>query len=176
MELTNDQLKKIYPSSTAANREEYLPFINQYLMLYEVNSFERICAFLAQIGHESGQLKYVEEIASGKAYEGRKDLGNTFKGDGTRFKGRGLIQITGRANYTAISKDLGVDFTANPELLSNSEYAVLSAFWYWRKRSLNRYCTLKEDDFKTLTRRINGGLNGYADRLNLWNKAKDILK
>lgn len=176
MNLTNNQLKKIYPYSTENNIDKYLPFLNKYFELYEVNTFERICAFLAQIGHESGQLRYVEELASGKTYEGRKDLGNKFKGDGTTFKGRGLIQITGRANYTAISKDLGIDFTANPELLSNSEYAVLSAFWYWRKHNLNKYCTLSESDFKILTRRINGGLNGYADRLNLWNKAKDILK
>lgn len=176
MKLTDEQLKKIYPYSSQASRDKYLPYLNEYFAKYEVNTFERVCAFLAQIGHESGQLKYVEEIASGKAYEGRRDLGNTFAGDGVRFKGRGLIQITGRANYAAISKDLDIDFVANPDLLKEPEYAVLCAFWYWKKRDLNKYCTLKEDDFKTLTKRINGGLNGYADRVNIWNKTKEILK
>lgn len=176
MIITEDQLKKIFPSSTEENRNKFLPYLNQYFDLYEVNTFERICAFMAQVGHESGQLRYVEEIASGKAYENRKDLGNIFKGDGVRFKGRGLIQITGRSNYAAISKDLGVDFLATPDLLKDDDYAVLCAFWYWKKHNLNRFCTLKEDDFKTLTRRINGGLNGYADRFSIWNRAKEILK
>ena len=93
--------------------------------------------FIAQIGHESGQLKYSEEIASGKAYEGRKDLGNTQQGDGVKFKGRGLIQITGRFNYIQLSKDLGEDFIKNPELLSTPKYAVQSACWFWNKNKLN---------------------------------------
>lgn len=176
MKLTDKQLKDIYPNSTQANRDKYLPFLNQYFEEYGINAFEQLCAFLAQIGHESGQLRYVEEIASGVAYEGRKDLGNTEVGDGKRFKGRGLIQITGRANYTEISKDFGVDFVKYPEKLQEPEYAVLCAFWYWKKRDLNRFATLKEDDFKTLTKRINGGLNGYDDRVRLWNNAKKVLK
>lgn len=176
MQISNEQLKRIYPYSTQANRDKYLPFINQYAQAYKVNTYEAICAFLAQIGHESGQLKYVEELATGKAYEGRRDLGNTFKGDGVRYKGRGLIQITGRANYTLLSKDLGIDFVANPQLLIEPQNAVLSAFWYWNKHNLNKYATLKEEDFKTITRKINGGLNGYSDRVNIWNKAKEVLK
>lgn len=137
MTLTDEQLKKIYPASTQANRDKYLPYINKYADIYNVNTPDRMAAFLAQVGHESGQLKYAEEIASGAAYEGRKDLGNIQKGDGVRYKGRGLIQITGRANYTALSKDLGIDFVSNPKLLQDPEYAVLSAFWYWNKHKLN---------------------------------------
>lgn len=175
MILTNQQLVHIYPYSTLVNREKYLPYINQYSEFFGVNTREQLSAFLAQIGHESGQLRYVEEIASGKAYEGRKDLGNVFKGDGVRFKGRGLLQITGRANYNKISQDTKIDFVNYPQWLSEPEYAVMSAFWYWNKHNLNRYATGLETDFKTLTRRINGGLNGYTDRLNLWNKAKEIL-
>mgnify|MGYP000860145204 CR=1 FL=1 len=174
--LTDDQLKRIYPNSTKANRDKYLPWINRFAVTYDVDTYERLCAFLAQIGHESGQLRYVEEIASGQAYENRKDLGNIYKGDGIMYKGRGLIQITGRANYTSLSKNLKIDFITNPYLLKEPLYAVLSAFWYWDKRKLNKYSTLNETDFITLTKRINGGLNGYKDRFRIWNLAKQILQ
>lgn len=181
MILTNEHLKKIYPQSTEANRQKYLPYLNYYAVMYEVNTFERWCAFLAQIGHESGQLYYVEELASGIAYEGRKSLGNNVKGDGKKYKGRGLIQVTGRANYMAFDKwvtnvPIGTDFVENPELLKEAQYAVLSAFWYWDANKLNRYCNLKEEDFKNLTKAINGGYNGYAYRVLIWNKAKEVLK
>lgn len=181
MTLTDEQLKKIYPNSTEKNRQKYLSYLNYYAVMYEVNTFERWCAFLAQIGHESGQLQYVEELASGEAYEGRKDLGNTQKGDGKRYKGRGLIQITGRANYQRLTDEMrglamGVDFVEQPELLKEPEYAVLSAFWYWDVNKLNRYATLKEEDFRKLTKAINGGYNGYADRVAIWNRAKEVLK
>lgn len=142
MKISDEQLNQIYPNSTKANRDKYLPYLNQYWEQFEVNTADRQAAFLAQVGHESAELFYVEEIASGKAYEGRKDLGNTNKGDGVRYKGRGLIQVTGRANYVAISKDLGVDFVTNPDLLKEPKYAVLSAFWYWNKHDLNKLADL----------------------------------
>lgn len=176
MQIANEQLTQIYPHSTQANRNKYLPYINRFLSEFKMDTYEIHCAFLAQIGHESGQLKYVEEIASGKAYEGRKDLGNIHKGDGVLYKGRGLIQITGRNNYLQLSKDLKIDFIINPHLLKEPMYAVLSAFWYWTSRKLNRYATLEESDFKVLTKKINGGLNGYQNRLELWNQAKIILR
>ena len=137
MKITNEFLKEVMPTSTEANRQKYLEWFNYYMPLYEINTDERIAAFIAQIGHESGQLRYSEEIASGKAYEGRKDLGNTQVGDGVKFKGRGLIQITGRSNYEKISKDLGEDFISNPELLATPKYAVQSACWYWNYKKLN---------------------------------------
>ncbi len=179
--ITNDDLKRIYPNSTSSNRLKYLPYLNNFFIYYEVNTFERICAFLAQVGHESGELEYSEEIASGEAYEGRVKLGNTQKGDGKKYKGRGLIQVTGRANYTAFDKwvtdvPMGTDFVEQPELLKEPQYAVLSAFWYWDVNNLNRYCSLKEEDFKKLTKAINGGLNGYDDRYKLWQRAKEVLK
>ena len=173
--ITNDLLKKIYPHSTEQNRQKYLPFLNQYMAEYGIDTYPRVCAFLAQIGHESGQLTYSEEIASGKAYEGRKDLGNISKGDGMRFKGRGLIQITGRANYKQISDAFRIDFLANPQLLSTPDMAVKSACWWWTNRNLNQYATLKEDDFKKITKIINGGYNGYADRKQLWDNARNVL-
>ena len=137
MILTNEDLKAMLPLSSEANRKKYIEWLNYFMLEYDIDTDKRIAAFIAQIGHESGQLRYSEEIASGAAYEGRKDLGNTQKGDGKRFKGRGLIQITGRFNYTLISKDLGEDFISNPELLSTPKYAVQSACWFWNKNKLN---------------------------------------
>ena len=137
MILTNEDLKKILPLSSEVNRNKYIEWLNYFMPKYDIDTDKEIAAFIAQIGHESGQLRYVEEIASGAAYEGRKDLGNTQKGDGKRFKGRGLIQITGRYNYTQLSKDLGEDFVKNPELLSTPKYAVQSACWFWNKNKLN---------------------------------------
>ena len=137
MKITNDFLKQVMPQSTEANRQKYIEWLNYFMPKYGIDTDKEVAAFIAQIGHESGQLRYVEELASGSAYEGRKDLGNIQKGDGKRFKGRGLIQITGRANYTQLSKDLGEDFIKNPELLSTPKYAVQSACWFWNKNKLN---------------------------------------
>ncbi len=125
----------------------------------------RMAHFLAQIGHESGDLQFCEEIASGVAYEGRKDLGNTRPGDGRRFKGRGLIQLTGRANYAAYSKARGIDYTTEEgaELLASEPgTAVDVACWFWMTRRLNELAD--RDDIAAITRRINGGLNGFEDR------------
>jgi len=139
---------------------------------YEINTPERIAAFLAQVAHGSGGFHYVEELASGAAYEGRKDLGNTEPGDGVKFKGRGLIQITGRNNYKKLSDAFKVDFIGNPQWLERPSYAALSAGWFWDDRNLN---TLADaGDFEHITQRINGGLNGYDSRLSWWNKAKHL--
>jgi putative chitinase len=140
---------------------------------YEINTPRRQAAFLAQIAHESGSLRYVEEIASGEAYEGRADLGNTEPGDGKRFKGRGLIQITGRTNYKAVGDALGFDFIKEPEKLELPGAASYSAAWFWDSRNLNRHADI--DGFQTITRKINGGLNGYDDRLKHWEIAKKAL-
>ena len=174
MTLTESDLKLIYPFVTQQNIRIYLPFLNKYFSHYQINTPLRMASFLAQVGHESGQLRYHEEIASGAAYEGRVNLGNTRPGDGKRFKGRGLIQITGRFNYEEISKDLGIDFLNNPTRLSDPEFAVMSAFWFWNRHSLNRYADI--NDFERLTKKINGGLNGYHDRLELYRRALEVLK
>lgn len=179
--LTNNQLQQIYPFSTENNRQKYLPYLNKFMPLYGINTSERIAAFLAQIGHESGQLFYNEEIASGKAYEGRRDLGNTEKGDGIKFKGRGLIQITGRANYQQLTNEMrdlpmGVDFIEEPHLLKSPEYATMSACWWWHNRKLNELADKNtEAGFKQITRIINGGYNGYEDRYKIWLRAKQII-
>lgn len=177
MILLNDELLRgIYSQSKAAKRSVFLPYLNRFMEQYAIGNANREAAFLAQVGHESGQLTYTEEIASGRAYEGRRDLGNTFKGDGVRFKGRGLIQITGRKNYTELSKALGVDFLAYPEWLAMPEYATQSACWWWFAKGLNVLADgSSEDSFKRITRIINGGYNGYADRHSIWLRAKNIL-
>jgi putative chitinase len=137
----------------------------------------RVSAFIAQVGHESGQLRYVREIwgptAQQLGYEGRADLGNTVKGDGSNFRGRGLIQITGRANYAACGEALGLDLINQPALLELPQHAAMSAAWFWSTRALNTLADQK--DFAKITRRINGGLTGQEDRLALYDRALKVL-
>jgi putative chitinase len=143
---------------------------------YEVNTPLRIAHFMAQLSHESGGFKYLKELGNNayfKKYEGRKDLGNILAGDGLRFKGRGFIQITGRANYTELSKDLKIDFVTNPELLEQEANAIISALWFWNKKKLNVFAD--EDNISTITKRINGGFNGIEDRKRLLVKYKSLL-
>jgi putative chitinase len=151
--------------------------INITLERFEINTLPRIAAFLAQVGHESGGLRWVREIwgptLSQQRYEGRKDLGNTHPGDGKRFMGRGLIQITGRANYAAVSAALGIDAVNNPEVLESPLYASLSAGWFWGSRKLNGFAD--QGDILAITRRINGGTNGLDDRLARYKLAQTIL-
>ena len=140
---------------------------------FEINTVERQSMFLAQIAHESGGLRYVRELATGEAYDGRLDLGNTEPGDGARYKGRGLIQITGRANYRDCGSALGVDLIGNPELLESPEFACRSAAWFWKNHGLNELAD--KGDFKLITKRINGGYNGMADRETYLAKAQEVL-
>lgn len=147
---------------------------------YGIDTPERQAAFLAQIGHESGRLVYTREIwgptSAQLKYEGRKDLGNTQPGDGQKFKGRGLIQVTGRANYVAAGRALDLDLISKPELLEDPVNAALSAAWYWSLNKLNAFADAGTDDaFVALTRRINGGVNGLADRQVLWGSAKAAM-
>jgi putative chitinase len=131
---------------------------------------------LAQVCHESGQLRYTEEIASGEAYEGRVDLGNTEPGDGRRFKGRGLIQLTGRSNYAAFGRSLGRDFTTDPHpalLATDAELATRVACWFWKDGTLNALAD--GDDLRRITLRVNGGLNGLAERRALYARARCIF-
>ena len=146
---------------------------------FDINTPARQAAFLAQLGHESGRLIYVREIWNPAQclwqgrYEGRADLGNTQPGDGAKFKGRGLIQITGRANYRDCGKALGLDLETSPALLEQSDNAALSAGWFWSTHGCNELADAGQ--FEKITRRINGGLNGQADRLALWDFAKRAL-
>lgn len=133
----------------------------------------REAMFIAQVAHESGSFRYVKEIASGEAYEGRADLGNTEAGDGVRFKGRGYIQVTGRANYKACGEALGLDLIEHPELLENTANACRSAAWFWYIKGLNDLAD--KGDFLGITKRINGGTNGYKERMAFFNRAELLL-
>ena len=113
-----------------------------------------------------------EKIAN-KVYGGRADLGNIEDGDGWKFHGRGVIQLTGRANYTVCGEALGQPFTSNPSLLLDPEWACLSAGWFWNKKNLNSLADI--EDWTTMTKRINGGTIGLSDRINKIHKAMDIL-
>jgi putative chitinase len=155
----------------------FLPFLEDAMHEFEINTPARQAAFLAQVGHESGGLHWLVEIwgpsDSQRRYESRYDLGNIAPGDGLKFRGRGLIQLTGRANYTAAGKALGADLVAQPELLGEPGLACRSAGWFWKSRGLNELAD--EGLFEKITRRVNGGLNGYAERLGLYEAAKAVL-
>lgn len=172
--MTLAQLAKCLPHATPENIQKYGPKLIEAMKKHNISlSEQREAAFIAQIAHESGSLRYVEEIASGDAYEGRKDLGNTQPGDGKKFKGRGLIQITGRSNYKAVSDALKYDFVSKPEDLELPGPACFSAAWFWQKAGLNRLADIEA--FEKITRRVNGGLNGYEDRLKHWELAKSVI-
>ena len=171
--LTATDLHIILPAATGANIDKFWQPLNDAMDEFSINSGVRQAAFLAQIGHESGSFRYVRELASGDAYEGRADLGNTEPGDGVRFKGRGLIQITGRANYASCGAALGLDLLAGPEILEQPENACRSAGWFWSTHGCNELAD--SGNFQKLTRRINGGLNGLVEREAIWKRAKEQL-
>lgn len=172
--ISADGLKKVFIHAKSAMIAEFIDEINATQEKYEINTPLRQAHFLAQVGHESGELRYREEIASGAAYEGRKDLGNTRPGDGRRFKGRGLIQLTGHDNYVLYGRHVGIDLLANPELVAiRTDLCVDVAGWFWHTHNLNGLAD--QDGIKRITRRINGGFNGLEDRMRILLLAKSIL-
>ena len=144
---------------------------------FNITNNLRLAHFLSQCAHESGNFKWVTEFASGKAYEGRKDLGNTEAGDGVKFKGRGYIQLTGRVNYTKFSQFCGEDCVTNPELVA-TKFPMLSAAYFFDKNKLWSICDLGSSDevVTKVTKRVNGGTNGLDDRLEKFHKIWSVLK
>ncbi len=175
--VTAEQLHAIMPLA-GARADVFAPILSDVMLFRQINTPARAAAFLAQVGHESGQLRYLREIwgptPAQVRYEGRADLGNAQPGDGKRFMGRGLIQITGRKNYADCGAALGLDLITQPELLEKPQNAAASAAWFWVQHNLNRFAD--RGDFVGLTRAINGGTNGIADRRALWERAKAALK
>lgn len=182
MQITLAQLIQILPGARLG-AGVFLPAFNAVFALYGIDSARRVAAFIAQIGHESGELRYVRELGS-EQYLSKYDtgrlaarLGNTPEqdGDGQQYRGRGLIQITGRRNYLACSQALFGDdrLLREPTLLEQPQWAVASAAWFWQSNGLNELAD--KDLFTTITRCINGGLNGLEDRLRLWARAKTVL-
>lgn len=176
MSINEQQLLQILPN---AGRQAgvFVPALNAAMNRYGIVGTARAAAFIAQVGHESGQLRYVREIwgptAQQLGYEGRADLGNTVKGDGSKYRGRGLIQITGRANYEACGEALGLDVINQPDQLEQPQYAAMSAAWFWSTKGLNTLAD--QGQFVKITRRINGGLTGQDDRQALYDKALQVL-
>ena len=194
--MTNEQL-------TALNIDpKWLDPINETFAKYEINTPARQACFIGQCAHESGNFKVLEEnlhykaeslmkvwpsrfpdldtaskyannpqLIANKVYSGR--MGNVEDGDGWKYHGRGLIQLTGRDNYANCGLGLGVDLLGNPDLLATVEYACLSAGWFWNKKGLNDLADT--GDYETMTKRINGGLIGLDDRKAKIAKAKEIL-
>lgn len=139
-----------------------------------INTKLRIAHFLAQIGHESDHFRTTKEYASGREYEGRHDLGNVKAGDGVRYKGRGVIQITGRANYDKYGKMLKLNLINKPELAETPEVSVKTAIAYWTDHNLNALAD--KDDLRGITKKINGGYNGLNSRLAMLENAKRAIR
>ena len=156
----------------------YCVLLNPAMEQYGITTYLREAAFLATVAHESGEFKFLDEIwgptPAQEGYEGRADLGNIKPGDGFKFRGRGAIQITGRSNYIEAGTALGLDLVMTPELLQSPVWAVTSACWWWQKHGCNELADIP--DFKKVTRRVNGGLNGYADREKYYDRALATLK
>jgi putative chitinase len=171
--MTEDQLTAIMPALTLKRRQTFLPFLQDAMAEFAIGSPPREAAFLAQLAHESGQLRFMEEIWGPTDAQRRYEpvstlatrLGNTEAGDGKRFKGRGPIQLTGRANYRVFGDALGIDLVADPALAAAPECAFRVAALFWERNGLNDLADAgTAESFRQITRRINGGLNGLADR------------
>jgi putative chitinase len=173
--ITAEELRLVCPTTKKEVIEQYVEPLNAAMLEFEIDNPVREAMFIAQLAHESGGFHYVKELATGRDYEGRIDLGNIYPGDGVRYKGRGLIQITGRSNYHLCSMALFGDkrLLDQPELLEQPLLAARSAAWFWKEHGLNELAD--NNDFKLITKRINGGYNGYQDRLAMLARAQRLL-
>lgn len=182
--ITSEQLHSCIPLASDRAIAKYYQPLCETIERFNINTSLRIAAFLAQIAHESGNLQYVEELASGSAYEYRKDLGNlefealqiahaNYSTTGKFYKGRGLIQITGFYNYKKCGEALGIDCIHIPQLLTDPMYASLSAGWFWDANELNAIADT--GNFNKTTRIINGGWNGKNERLSYYRNNITVL-
>jgi len=191
--ITTDILKAIAPGSKKSNYK-HLPglalWMNHWFPIFEIDTKGEICHILAQLAHESDSFNAMEEYASGKAYEGRKDLGNTQPGDGVKFKGRGPLQVTGKVNYSlmGIKAKAPLKFINDPKLLATPEWGVWSACVFWTEKGLLDISNMDDGEriwvkklneslapIEYITYRVNGGFNGYQERLKLYTKAKSSI-
>lgn len=171
--MTPEELRIVMPYS-AGRVEAFAKPLTAAMDEFGINTAKRKASFVAQIAHESGELRFTREIGTGELYEGRKDLGNTEPGDGPRYKGRGLIQVTGRANYATCGKALGLDLISNPSLLEVPDGACRSAGWFWKTNGLNELADA--DKFGAVTKRINGGYSALDERIRYWLVARSVLR
>lgn len=175
---TGKLLKSIVGRSKLPVADQIAPHLTTYLPAYGVGTLYRAAHFLAQAAHESDGFRTLYEYwgptEAQKKYEGAKRLGNTQAGDGYRFRGRGIFQLTGRANYTDMSKIVGVDLVKDPEAAADPELSVRIACIYWERRGLNALADA--DDVEAITKKINGGYNGLEDRKRYLKRAKEALE
>ena len=173
MQITASQLRQIAPK--AKNVEALVRCINQWAPTFCITTPLRMAHFLAQCAHETMGFVLMTELASGKAYEWNRVLGNTRRGDGVKFKGRGLLQLTGRANYQAYARSrfCNGDLMSHPDWLAQLPGAVKSAMWYWWSKNLNSLAD--QNAFTTITTKINGGTNGIESRRKYLQKALQAI-
>ena len=180
MSLTKQQLLHILPNA-GQSAGVFVSALNTAMNHYQIVGLKRVAAFIAQVGHESGQLLYVRELGNDQ-YLSKYDTGSLAKrlgntpeadGDGQKYRGRGLIQITGRANYAECGEALGLDLVNHPELLEKPQHACMSAAWFWSSRGLSTLADAGK--FDRITRRINGAQNCAADRQALYARALEVL-
>lgn len=177
MTITRAELQQVMPHA-GTKLDAFLSPINDAMATYDISTPLRIAAFLAQAAHESGELQFTQELASGKEYDGRKCLGNDDldgQEDGVAFKGRGLLQVTGRNNYRDCSMALFGDFRLfeQPQMLEEPRWACMSAGWFWSVNKLNQLAD--QQDMRGITKRINGGYNGMESRLTYYKAALDAM-
>ncbi|PYM68074.1 MAG: glycoside hydrolase family 19 [Candidatus Rokuibacteriota bacterium] len=187
--ITLDGLSKAVPTAHITDLAKYVDPLDEALTRYTIDTPRRIAAFIAQVAHESGDFRSTEETLnyswqalrktwpSHFAYASRNGNGDEASGDGWRFRGRGLIQITGRANYLAYSQAIAdATVMTSPEQLALPPHAALSACWFWHEHGLSALADVGDEaSFNQITLRINGGWNGKEDRLQNWAEAKTIL-
>lgn len=179
LEVTAAQIKAICPPASMANIKKHVTYLNEAMQKYKINTRLRQAHFLAQVAHESDHFKTAREYADGSKYEGRIDLGNTQPGDGKRFRGRGLIQLTGRDVYSQYGKYVGQSFTDGDNMfqVEQEPYASDSAGWFWLiyKKSKDINGRADRDDVVAVTRAVNGGRNGLEERIRYTNNAKKVF-
>ncbi len=171
--LTLKQLRRIMPYLDVTRAAALLPALQRAMREAHLTTPRRQAAFLAQLAHESGHLRWFEELRNGAMYEGRLDLGNVRHGDGTRFKGRGPIQLTGRTNYRQAGRALKLPLEKKPKLAAQADIGLRIAAWFWRSRGLNALAD--QGRFDDITLAINGGRNGQADRRSIHRRALKTL-
>ena len=177
-----EQLNQLMPAAPSATLAAVIEPLNNTCIEFSINTPRRIAAFLSQLAHESGELRWMNEIWGPTEAQRRYEppakkalqLGNTQPGDGKRYRGRGPIQLTGRSNYKIAGAALALPLEDNPDLVATPAVGIRVAGWFWNSKSLNDLAD--QNNYLGITRRINGGTNGLADRVKYWERAKIIWK
>ena len=172
--ITKKQLAYVWNVDEVWISDAVIVDLNRCLRTFKIDTQPRMRHFISQISHESGGGKWMKELASGDAYEGRIDLGNTQQGDGRKYKGAGFIQLTGRSNYSAFSK-----FMNDPKIMNGVDYVAFaypatSGGFFWYNNNMNDLCD-KNPSVEQVTRRVNGGTTGLSDRQKYYKRACDII-